>query len=353
MLHPSRHLVRALMILAVITTGTVEAQYIKDLARVEGIRLQHMKGPGLVVGLPGTGDSSRSGLTRQLYANILKNVNIDINEDDFRSRNVAVVMVTASISSATKVGSSIDVTVSSIGDAKSLKGGWLLETALMGPGTGSSGAIIYAVAQGGLNVQAGQGLTVGRAGAILEEDISIPFQAPNGTINLILDRPDFSTANRIARAINELPYFALTAEKELPLAHAWDAGSVRVKIPERFRAPDRVVDFISRVTGEVKVADVDRSATVVIDSKSGLVTVNGRVRVAPVFIIIGDMQIRIPPQVDPARPDPPGFDPGARQPLLLEVLDELRKQGVRADQMPQIIKSIDRAGALVGKLMEL
>lgn len=329
-----------------------EAQYIKDMARVKGIRTQHLNGPGLVVGLPGTGDSSRNGLTRKLYSNLLQVLEIDLSEEELKSRNIAVVMVTASVSSATKNGSTFDVTVSSMGDAKSLKGGWLLETQLMGPGEGGK-ETVYAIAQGPVDVKTVDEPTVGRGVAVLEEDISIPFQSPGNSFDIILHRPDFSTATRIARSINEFPYFVYTVPKELPLARAADAGSVRVAIPKSFRGADRVVDFISRVMGEVQVADVDRPAIVVINKEVGIVAVNGRVRVAPVFVSLGSVQIRIPPS-------PPVFRDGSepprqaweRQPLLIDVMEELKRQGIAPEQMPEIIRSIAQAGALVGELVE-
>ncbi|MFQ5655477.1 MAG: flagellar basal body P-ring protein FlgI, partial [Planctomycetota bacterium] len=209
--------------------ATAWAQRIKDIARVEGDRLQQMKGIGLVIGLPGTGDGPRSGLKQGLYSALLDHLKIEIPPSALRSKNVAVAMVTASVPSSTKVGSRIDVTVSSIEDARSLKGGWLLETALVGPGDGGRDSI-YAIAQGPVDAT-DEVPTLGRGVAILEEDISIPFRHQGDTFRIILHRPDFSSATRVARAINNFPFLRFRVPESLPVAHALDSGSVEVRIP--------------------------------------------------------------------------------------------------------------------------
>lgn len=320
--------------------GTAQAQRIKDIARVDGDRLQHMKGIGLVTGLAGTGDSTRTDLTRQMHANLLENLGISIDPKELRSRNVAVVMVMATVSSLTERGSTIDVEVSSIGDAKSLAGGRLLETPLFGPGTANQQ--VYAVAQGPLEVQQGVE-TVAGGTAVLEEEISIPFQHEGSSFRIILDTPDFSTASRVARSINEYPFLRWQLGPEVRIATPANAGVVEVAIPERYREPGRVVELISRIMGEVEVPDVDRRARVVIDPKTDMVTVNGAVRVSPVVVILGDVQISIPGQ---------NASPGLQHPLLIDVIDALRGKGFTPQQIPAVIRNIHEAGSLIGELEE-
>lgn len=317
----------------------VDAQRIKDFARVEGIRLQQMKGIGLVTGLSGTGDSSRFSLTRKLYSNLLENLDIPISEDDLKSRNIAVVMVEALVPSTTKKGSNIEVSVSSIGDAKSIRGGRLLETTLYGPGTGDK--TVYAVAQGPI-VGHPDSETVGTGTAILEEDISIPFIPQGDRFRIILHRPDFSTATRVARAINEFPFLRFTLGDDHQIAQAIDSGAIEVRIPPQSRG-ERAVELISRIMGEVEVPDVDQEAKVVIDRRTRMVTVNGSVRVAPVVVILGDAQISIPG--DGAR--------ALQHPLLIDVIQALRVEGFSAEQIPEVIRNIHRSGALIGSLEEL
>lgn len=328
------------LVAAALMPGSAEGQRIKDIARVEGMRLQQMKGLGLVIGLAGTGDSTRLDLTRTLYANLLENMDLSIDPKELRSRNVAVVMVTARISSAVEPGSNLTVEISSMGDAKSLEGGRLLETPLFGPGTANRK--VYAVAQGPVQVQAEPG-TVGTGEAILEEDISIPFHHAGDKFSIILEHPDFSTSARVARAINEYPYLRFLLGSDLAIARPLNAGKVEVDIPERFRDGARVVEFISRVMGDVEVPDVDQQARVVIDRATSMVAVNGAVRVSPVVVILGEVQISIPP---------PGTAPMLQHPLLIEVVAALGDKGLTKEQICDLIRNIERAGALIGKLEE-
>ncbi len=339
-----RRLFAALLLALLLGAATpADAQRIMDLGRVEGVRHVMLKGPGLVIGLPGTGDSAKSPITRELYGAFFENLGIPVPEDAIRSRNVALVMVTARVPSTTKLGSSIEVTVSSIGDAKSLKGGWLLETALGKAGHGIQGSAsdpVVALAQGGVEAS-GEVATVGRATGILEAAVDFQFVPEGDSFTIILNQPDFASASRVARAINEFPWLRYLAAEQRPIAHAADSGSVEVTIPEQFRAPKQIVDFISRIMGEVQVPQADQEATVVIDSRTGMVTVNGNVRVKKVVVLWGSMEIRIDSSNDPAENQ-----------FLIEVIDSLRDKGVTNQDLPAIIRNIQRAGALVGKLVE-
>ncbi|MFN0056828.1 MAG: flagellar basal body P-ring protein FlgI [Planctomycetota bacterium] len=338
------------------TAPQVSAQKVRDVARVEGVRQEHLKGIGLVMGLSGTGDSAQSQVTRRMYAGLLEHLGLEIPEAELRSKNVAVVMVDATISSWTAVGSEIEVTVSSIGDAKSLKGGRLLETtlheSLERPGKGKD---IIAVAQGQLTAL-GETPTVARASGTLEKDISYPLlKAELQTFRIVLNRPDFSTAPAIARAINEYPYLRVVARDDLPIAHADDMGSVTVKVPLRFRAPGKVVEFISRVMSDIPIEQPDLEAAVVIDKASSAIAVNGKVRVAPVVLQLGKLEIEILDKKDPTgapRPNRLMDTTNQGYPLLINVMDDLRKEGIADADLPRVIRMIHDAGALLGKLVE-
>ncbi|MEM7164922.1 MAG: flagellar basal body P-ring protein FlgI [Planctomycetota bacterium] len=318
--------------------ATAEAQRIKDVARVKGDRLQQMKGLGLVIGLAGTGDSTRFTLSQKLYSNLLGNLGMDISEEELKSKNVAAVMVDAQVPASTIPGSSIEVTISSVGDAKSLAGGRLLETTLFGPGSNSE--VVYAVAQGSVRELPTSATVVGGT-AILEEDISIPFQIEGDRFQVVLNRPDFSTASRIARAINEFPYLRFRLGGDHSIATAVNPGLVDVKIPAKLRSRHDTIELISRCM-DIEIPDVDREALVVIDSATHMVTVNGAVRVAPVVVILGDAQIRI---LTPA-------GSSQQHPLLIDVIDALRVEGFTEEQIPKVIRNIDRSGALLGTLEE-
>lgn len=338
-------LYRVTFVAAALLGGSLpaEAQRVMDLGRVEGVRQVMLKGPGLVIGLPGTGDGAKSPITRELYGAFFENLGIPVPDEAIRSRNVALVMVTARVPSTTKLGSTIEITISSIGDAKSLKGGWLLETALGKAGRGVQGSNedpIVAIAQGGVDV-AGEVETVGRGTGVLEAAVDFEFVPEGDSFTIILNQPDFANASRVARAINEFPYLRYLLRETLPIAHAADSGSVKVTIPEPFRGRKQVVDFISRIMGEVQVPQVDQEATVVIDAKTGMVTVNGNVRVKKVVVLLEKSEIRVDSSEDPA---------GNQR--LIDVIDALRNEGIENRELPAIIRNIHRAGALVGKLVE-
>ncbi len=261
---------------------------IKDITRLQGVRDNQLVGLGLVVGLAGTGDSASSQANIQMLANMLERFQLSISPNELRSRNVAAVMVTAELPAFARPGDRIDVTVSSIGDARSLQGGFLLMTPLQA-GNGD----IYAVAQGAISVggmNAGSGgssaqrnhTAVGRipGGAIVErEGPGIIIQ--NGTITLVLREPDFSTAQRVAKAIND--YF--TPDTALALDHT----AIRVKIPELF-LNDPVL-FVSLVE-ELKVTP-DAAARVIINERTGTIVIGHNVRIGTVAVAHGGINVKV------------------------------------------------------------
>jgi len=262
---------------------------LKDLGRISGWRENALTGYGLVTGLAGTGDSGRNKATRQSIANMLSRFDMTVVADDIQSRNVAAVMVTASLSPFARAGDTLDVTITSIGDARSLVGGALI----LAPLKAADGRI-YALAQGPVsvggykydmngNVQQKNHPTVASipGGATVEQ--GIVNDVTNGTRNVtfVLSEADYTTASRAAAAINSR--FGST------LAQASDASGIVVRIPE-----DRLAhlnDFLSVM--ENVMVEPDRRARVVINERTGTVVTGGDVRIARVVVSQGDLKVSI------------------------------------------------------------
>ena len=233
---------------------------IKELGRLDGVRENMVSGYGIVSGLAGTGDSTRSQATLQSVANALREFGLNVTPAQLASRNVAAVLVTATLPAFARSGDRLDVIVSSMGDARSLTGGALLMTPLYGPDRR-----IYALAQGAVsvggykfelnaNVVQKNHPTTGIVpeGAVVEADLTAQVLSPDGTMRLVLFDPDYTTASRIATAVNE----KLSAS-----AAAMDAGRVAIRVPEGER--ERLVDFVARLESltdlETEAAPRDRS----------------------------------------------------------------------------------------------
>ena len=280
---------------------------IKDIAYVKGSGGYQVIGYGLVVGLNGTGDSRRSSFTLQSIVSMLRRFGITVMDENLRTRNVAAVMVTATIPPFAKEGAMIDVLVSSIGDATSLHGGNLLMTPLVG-----QDGIVYAVAQGpvsvgGFDVRTTTGTeyrrnvtTTGRVpnGAVVERVIPSNFFSSNDKIEIILRQPDFTTAKRIADAVN--------SKFNSNIAFAIDASEVIVKVPDEFKSEEKIVDFISQV--ETIEIQPDVIAKVVINERTGTIVVGENVTISPVAISHGAIHIEI--QAVPVISQPSPFSQG-------------------------------------------
>ncbi len=278
---------------------------IKDVADFEGVRENQLVGYGLVVGLAGTGDSLRNApMTRQALAAMLERLGVNATDGNLNTRNVAAVMVTAHLPPFAAQGSRIDVTVSALGDARSLAGGQLLVTPLIG-----ADQQVYAVAQGPLAVggfaAAGQSgssvsrgvLTGGRiaSGALVEREIEFDI-AGQQELRLALRNPDFTTARRIAAAINE----AVGAQA----ARAANPGAVVLRRPEGFSGD--MVALVGQI--ESLEVEVDTAARIVIDENSGIVVMGESVKVSTVAIAQGNLTISI--QEDPFASQPAPFSRG-------------------------------------------
>ncbi len=271
---------------------------IKDISRVQGVRSNQLMGYGLVVGLNGTGDSNKTTETIQSVVNMLKSYGVSIEAATLKPKNVAAVMVTATLPPFVREGDALDVTVSSIGDAKSVQGGTLLQTPLRaGNGT------VYAVAQGAVSTggfmagNGGQGVqknfpTVGLTpnGAIVERTVEDDI-GTNGNLSISLAKADFTTAARVAAAINS---------QYGGIARATNPGRIDVAIPSYYRG--NVVGFVASIE-ELPVTP-DNIAKVVINERTGTVVMGGNVSVDYCSITQGGLTIKVAQSEDANQPAP-------------------------------------------------
>jgi flagellar P-ring protein precursor FlgI len=296
-------LTNAIRVLAVLALGlaasSAHAVRVKNLCEVQGARGNALKGVGILVGLAGTGDGSADAIRAQ--DQVLRRMGVEIeNRKDLASKNVAIVAVTAVIPSFAKEGTRIDVTVSSLYDAKSLEGGTLLETLLSGIDGNVYAAAQGPVSVGGFNADAGGGNSVRKnhvtaaripMGAYVEREI--PSTITDGErIMLLLKQPDFGTAEKLQAAINK-SFGPGTAA-------ALGAGTVNVLIPEPRRA--NLVNFIA----EVEQLDVtpDVRARVVINERTGTLVVGGEVMIRPCQVAHGGLTIKVTSEARVSQPEP-------------------------------------------------
>lgn len=336
---------------------------LKDLVEFDGVRGNDLVGYGLVVGLNGTGDGLRNApFTEEILSSLLERLGVNVAGEDFRPKNVAAVFVTAALPPFARAGGRIDVTVSAIGDAKSLLGGTLIMTPL----NGADGEI-YAVAQGtiiagGISAEAEaarvvQGVpTAGviPSGARVEREVEFDF-AGLDTVRLALRAPDFTTAGRIETVINR--------EFGRGVAVMLDAGTVSLDIDgANMRSPAHV---LSRI--ESLLIEPETRARVVVDQRSGTIVMGEDVRISRVAIAQGNLTLRIEEAPMVVQPNP--FSEGesivvprssaniATEPgtglaeisgdtSLSEVVAGLNALGVAPHDMIDILKSINAAGAL-------
>ena len=281
-----------LILCLVLMTSTVFAESavtrIKDIAKVQGMRSNQLMGYGLVVGLPGTGDSDDTWQMIQSTVSLLRNFGITVNSADLDSDNVAAVMVTATLPPFVREGDTIDVVVSSMGDADSIQGGVLLQTPLR-----AANGDVYAVAQGSVSTG---GFVAGRGnqraqrnfptagsipnGAIVERTLEDEL-GRNGQISLSLASSDFTTASRITNSIN--------AAYGGNVAHAANPGRVDINIPGYYR--NDVVQFVASIEELPVVPDV--IAKVVVNERTGTIVMGGNVTVDECAITQGGLSVRI------------------------------------------------------------
>lgn len=355
-----------MILLAILTASIAPAgaeSRIKDLADIEGVRENMLIGYGLVVGLDGTGDRIRNTpFTRESLVSMLERMGVNIRSENVDTDNIAAVMVTANLPAFATQGTRVDISVSALGDAKSLRGGILLVT----PVYGADGEV-YAIAQGSVAVSGfaarGDAASITRGvptngrianGAVVERELAFDIAARE-TIKLALRNPDFTTARRIADAVN--------AKLSTEAAKVIDPGTVRINRPGAF--PGDMVALITAIEG--LGVTPDHSARVVIDEASGVIVMGDDVRVSTVAIAQGTLTVSISETPQVSQPSPfsergrsvvvprtaAGVDEAPAQLKLVEggvrlrdLVEGLNALGVPPRDMIAILQAIKTAGAL-------
>ncbi|MEW5981045.1 MAG: flagellar basal body P-ring protein FlgI [Acidobacteriota bacterium] len=354
----------ALMIVPVETDAQPR---LKDVVTLQGVHSTPLIGYGLVAGLNKTGDRRQTLFSAQSLANMLQKLGVVVPPGEVKIENVAAVLVTAELVPFARPGARIDVTVSSVGDARSLQGGTLLATALRGPdGT------IFALAQGPLSLggfAGGKGgnsvqvnhLTAGRVpGGGLVQTASRVQMTPSREIVLALHDPDFVSARRVAEAVN--------AELRAEVARVTDSASVLVEVPESYQ--NAVPDLMARI--EPLPVQVDEAARVVLNERTGTVVVGSQVRLAAAAVAHGNLSVRITTHYDVSQPAPlskqgqtvvvpqervevdegdaklVALEEGA---TLLEVVRALNALGATPRDIIAIMQALKAAGALKAELV--
>jgi flagellar P-ring protein precursor FlgI len=316
-------LAAALLAGALLLAGPAQAARLKDVASVSGVRSNQLLGYGLVVGLDGSGDGNDPSFTAQSLANLFKKLGINVPATAFKVKNVAAVMVTADFPPFARRGSRLDVTVSAVGDAKSLLGGTLLLTPLRG-----ADGEVYAVAQGAVSLgggfafEGGTGTTVKRnhptvgtvtGGATVEREIAVDF-AGQKSIRLALHQPDFTTASRVVSAINQ------TFGEGVAMAR--DSGTVDVDIA---RVSGGAVSAVSQLE-RIEVT-ADQRARVVINERTGTIVMGENVRISTVAISHGNLNIVIREEAQVSQPG--AFAPEGAQTVVVPSTEVTVKQEKR------------------------
>ena len=342
---------KLILVLVTLLSFTADAVRVKDVSMVQGIRSNHLVGYGLVVGLPGTGESTR--YTEQSFKAMLANFGIQLPAGlKPKIKNVAAVAVHADLPAFSKPGQNIDITVSSIGSAGSLRGGTLLQTFMKG-----ADGNVYAIAQGslvvgGLGAQGADGSqvvintpTVGRIpnGATVERSVPTPFG--NGDfITFNLNDPDFTSAKRLADTINKL----VGPNTAKPM----DAASVRVIAP---RDLSQRVAYLSTLEN-LEFQPADTSAKIIVNSRTGTIVIGKDVKLKPAAITHGNLTVTIAENQDVDQPEP--FTQGdtvvTNQTIIDVARDDTRAfvfdPGVNLDDL---VRAINQVGAAPGDLMAI
>ena len=357
------------LLCCILPLGLAHASRIKDLSSVEGVRSNQLIGYGLVVGLPGTGEKNNA-FTEQTFRTMLNNFGIKVPDNiKPKIKDVAPVAIHADLPPFSKPGQTIDVTVSAIGEAKSLRGGTLLQTFLKG-----LDGRVYAVAQGslvvgGLGAEGADGSkvvvntpTVGRIanGATVEREVLNSF-AQGDTITFNLNRPDFTTARRVADVVNDLV--------GPNTAQALDATSIKVFAP---RDPSQRVAYLATIEN-LEVDPATESAKIIVNSRTGTIVIGSEVKLRPAAISHGGLTVTIAENQQVSQPNPlaggetavtnnstinvqqdPGrmfkLDTGATLDDLVRAVNQV---GIAPGDLMAILEALQQAGAIQGQLVIL
>ncbi|WCM91107.1 flagellar basal body P-ring protein FlgI [Acidovorax sp. NCPPB 2350] len=351
-------------------SAMAESVRVKDLGKLQGWRENALVGTGIVTGLAGTGDSPSNRSTRQALSNAMSQFNLNIGPEQIQSRNVAVVMVSAALSPFSREGDTLDVTVTSAGDARSLVGGSLVLTPLK-----AANGRVYALAQGPLsvggyrydangNVVQKNHPTVGSipGGATVEVGVTAQVVSENNQMTFVLHDPDYTTANRVAEAINR--------KFGIGLAQARDASGIELTVPEGQRR--QFVAFVAAL--ESITVEPDRRAKVVINERTGTVVSGGDVRISKVAISHGDLKLSIRSETTASQPtfigeagdgvrtalvtntridvderNGPGFVTGGT--TVADLVQSLARLKTNTRDIISILRAVKAAGALHAELV--
>lgn len=335
----SKRALAAVIFLAATSTASQAAPEVrlKDIASVGGVRENQLLGVGLVTGLAGRGDSANNQLLKNAVANLVGHFGFDISAKDVRSRNCAVVTVSANVPAFLRNGERVSVTVSSLGDARSLEGGILLQTPLR-----AARGEVYAVAQGAITVSNERTAvkTVGTvtAGAIAERDIVSDFVF-NNVVRIILRHPDFGTAEAVRAAVAaKQPDLGVTVR---------DAALIEVTIPENRR------NETARFMAELESVSVKPgpSSKVIIDAQSGVIIMGEQVKIGKVAVSYKTTNVAVGSYYYPQ-------SSGQKEQFVLEesvTVDDfvkaVRDAGLDTATIIEILKAVEQAGALYGTLV--
>lgn len=341
------------LMLALLATTQAHAQTLRELADFAGVRDNALVGYGLVVGLDGSGDQTmQTPFTTQSLTNMFSRLGITVpSGTNMQLRNVAAVMVTATLPPFAAPGQRIDVVVSSVGNAKSLRGGTLLMTPLKGVDGNT-----YAIAQGNLLV-GGAGASAGGSsvqinqqsggsisdGAIVERSVPLELGRDGGALALQLKRADFGTAQRVVDAIN--------SAMGRRVASAENARTIRVDGPQD---PNQRVDFIARIQG-LQVTPVDAPARVIINARNGSVVLNQRVTLQPAAVAHGDLSVVISTENTVSQPAP--FSNGKTTVVQNSNINITKQRGslnvVKGADLMQVVDALNALGATPQDLMSI
>jgi len=326
------------------------AARVKDIAAFDGVRDNQLVGYGLVVGLNGSGDSDQTKFPVQSMVNMLEKMGIMVNRADVKVKNMAAVMVTATLPPFAKQGTKLDVTVSSMGDAKTIAGGTLLMTPLRGADNQ-----VYAVAQGSILTNSfafgGQGATISKnhptagrisAGALVERELPNVLTGKS-SLRLNLSQTDFTTASRIVAAINNR--FAGSAVSD-------DGGSVMLRIPEDFAT--RPVEFIAQVENIEVVQDAP--ARVVVNERTGTVVMGDKVRISGVAVSHGNLGLTIKENPKVSQPYPRSKGETVVVPdTQMKVTEEVRRLSIlpEANTIGDVVQGLNLLGVTPRDLISI
>jgi len=362
-------LMALLLSLAPLTGALAATARIKDIVSIEGVRDNQLVGYGLVVGLNGTGDGlNNSPFTKQSLQAMLERLGVNTRGENMRTGNVAAVMVTANLAPFSTQGTRLDVDVASLGDAKSLQGGTLLVTPLLG-----ADGEVYAIAQGPVTINGFQASgdaatvisgvpTTGRiaSGGLIEREIDFKLGSQR-SLRLALRNPDLTTSRRIALAINSFI--------GVPTATPEDPATVRVTLPPRFNG--NIVDLLTDI--EQLVVDTDQTAKIVIDQNSGIIVMGKDVRVSTVAVAQSNLTVTISENATVSQPTP--LSQGTTQVVphttidvnqknsdlallpesvtLQQLVDGLNALGITPRDLIAILQAIKATGALQADIQVL